>query len=320
MYYLGACVILAHGERLFKWLRSLLRSADWFVLSGSGRVVRVNALLFKISLARLVMSRMSRDRASFGWVLSFAILVGCCGISTHFVGCTTSEVSEVPQTPGDSSPDKPQAKGDGPATFKGRVEFHGEVPPTYKISVTKDIEVCGAAGVEQRDIQLGVDKGLLNAVVELVGIAEPEGGWNWQTPVEGYAIRQKGCQFEPFLTVMPNGAELKIFNDDPIGHNVNTPAFNELQAGGAEPVVKTIDSRAPIRVQCNVHSWMQAWLYTVDSPYYAVTDADGKFAIPNVPPGKYRVNVWHPAGIKSPRLRVQFDPGAVVTETIVIEQ
>ncbi|HAY80462.1 MAG TPA: hypothetical protein DCY79_11695 [Planctomycetaceae bacterium] len=273
-------------------------------------------LLFKAQLVSLRMSTSPQNRVPVGWVL---LCVGCCWVGVGLLGCTSSEVSDTPQAPIDSATQEAAVSGEGPATFTGQVTFLGEVPPPYKISVTKDVEVCGVAGVEQRDIQLGADQGLQNAVVEIVGVAEPDGGWNWDAPEDGYVLRQKGCQFQPFLTVLPNGAELKIYNDDPVGHNVNTPSFNELQAGGGEPVVKTIDSRAPIRVQCNVHSWMQAWLFTVDSPYYAVTDADGKFEISDIPPGKYRVNVWHPAGIKPPRLRMQFDPGAVVTETIAIE-
>jgi hypothetical protein len=47
-----------------------------------------------------------------------------------------------------------------------------------------------------------------------------------------------------------------------------------------------------IRVKCNIHSWMKAWIGVVDHPYFAVTGMDGTFAIRNVPPGSYTIAAW----------------------------
>ena len=47
-----------------------------------------------------------------------------------------------------------------------------------------------------------------------------------------------------------------------------------------------------IRVKCNIHSWMHAWIGVVDSPYFAVTGSDGKFDLTNLPPGNYTIEAW----------------------------
>ncbi len=48
-----------------------------------------------------------------------------------------------------------------------------------------------------------------------------------------------------------------------------------------------------LKYQCDVHPWMFAWVSIFDHPYFSVSDADGKFTIKNVPPGKYTVEAVH---------------------------
>jgi hypothetical protein len=47
-----------------------------------------------------------------------------------------------------------------------------------------------------------------------------------------------------------------------------------------------------IRVKCNIHPWMKAWIGVVDNPYFGVTKADGTFDFKNVPPGTYTLEAW----------------------------
>ena len=93
-------------------------------------------------------------------------------------------------------------------------------------------------------------------------------------------------------------------NSDAILHNVHG---NALRAG--EPVVTAFNVATPIqgqkvpvslgkpgliRLQCDAgHTWMNAWIYVFDHPYYAVTDAGGKFVIADVPAGEHVVELWH---------------------------
>ena len=47
-------------------------------------------------------------------------------------------------------------------------------------------------------------------------------------------------------------------------------------------------------MQCGFHAYMESWGLVVDNPYYALTDQSGRFEIGNIPPGKYKMVVWHP--------------------------
>jgi hypothetical protein len=53
--------------------------------------------------------------------------------------------------------------------------------------------------------------------------------------------------------------------------------------------------RLPVILTCTMHGWMEGWLRVFDHPYYAITDADGRFEIPLAPAGRWRLTVWHEA-------------------------
>ena len=48
-----------------------------------------------------------------------------------------------------------------------------------------------------------------------------------------------------------------------------------------------------VKITCDVHAWMSAWIWVSPHPYIAVTGADGSYKIAGVPPGQYRLEVWH---------------------------
>ncbi|MBI5776877.1 MAG: carboxypeptidase regulatory-like domain-containing protein [Nitrospirae bacterium] len=47
-------------------------------------------------------------------------------------------------------------------------------------------------------------------------------------------------------------------------------------------------------MQCGFHAYMESWALVVDHPYYAITGQDGRFEIGDIPPGTYKVTIWHP--------------------------
>jgi len=47
-----------------------------------------------------------------------------------------------------------------------------------------------------------------------------------------------------------------------------------------------------VRIDCDLHTWMRAWVVVTEHPFYAVTEANGEFVIDNVPPGKYTLKIW----------------------------
>jgi len=99
---------------------------------------------------------------------------------------------------------------------------------------------------------------------------------------------------------------LIVKNSDPVLHNVhlnptvpenekaNEALINTAQMpNGADLTYSFVKPEKFLKFQCDVHPWMFAWVTVVDSPYYAVSGADGKFVIKNVPPGKYTVAADH---------------------------
>jgi hypothetical protein len=118
-------------------------------------------------------------------------------------------------------------------------------------------------------------------------------------------IDQPCCVFEPRVLGMRVGQDLVIKNSAPIPHNTymnggsQGPNINPLIASKGQFVLeaKKIKPRSiPIMYSCSIHGWMKGYIGVFDHPYFAVSDADGKFTIKNAPAGKYRLMVWHEQG------------------------
>lgn len=111
-------------------------------------------------------------------------------------------------------------------------------------------------------------------------------------------IVQQGREFKPYLTIVQTGTAIDFPNKDPIKHHIYSfsPAKTfeiKLYAGKpANPVV--FDKAGSIALGCNIHDWMEAFVLVVDTPYFARSDAHGRAVVDRVPPGRYRLRLWHP--------------------------
>ena len=80
-------------------------------------------------------------------------------------------------------------------------------------------------------------------------------------------------------------------------HNVHGLPFanREFNFGifKGQAMQRTFAKPEIFKVKCDVHGWMAAWIGVFDHPYFAMTDADGRFTIKGLPPGKYTLEVWH---------------------------
>jgi hypothetical protein len=180
----------------------------------------------------------------------------------------------------------------GGGSIEGRIIYNGPVE-TRKIIPNKDVETCGGIR-EESLIQVGPDHAVENAVVYLQDVAK---GKAWPPPGKTPELDNIKCEFVPHVQVIPAG-KLDVVNKDPVLHNSHgyygkRTAFNMAQPNEGQ-VIETDLSRAGIvRVDCDVHGWMEGWVYVVDNPYYAITGPDGKFNITDVPPGKYKLVAVH---------------------------
>jgi hypothetical protein len=90
-----------------------------------------------------------------------------------------------------------------------------------------------------------------------------------------------------------------VKNSDATLHNVhslakNTKGFNVAQPKQGMKMTQTFDkAEVMVKVTCEVHSWMNAWIGVLDHPFYAVSDDKGSFTIKNLPAGDYELEAWH---------------------------
>jgi plastocyanin len=178
-------------------------------------------------------------------------------------------------------------------TITGVVTLAGPAPTPALLVVSKDKDVCGAHPLHDQSLVVGAHRGIANAVVTLSGIKRGEP----LTPLTNVMFDQKGCEYIPHVIAFPAGSTIEIANSDGILHSIHTestinPVVDMAQPGFKKIITVTIAKPEVIKVTCDAHNWMEGWWYATGNPYYAVTGSDGKYAIKNVPPGSYTLEVW----------------------------
>jgi len=184
----------------------------------------------------------------------------------------------------------------GGGTITGTVKFAGDVPEVRMLNINKDLEVCGHGPLPSEAIVVSADKAVKNAVISISGISK---GKKFDRSGGNSTIDQKGCVFIPHVTIVPLGSTVDLLNSDDVMHNLHTwsirnTAFNEGVAGGGK-LAKTFKYPETIKITCDVHKWMSAWLIVQSNPYYTVTDATGNYRLEGVPAGTYTVQAWQEA-------------------------
>jgi len=118
------------------------------------------------------------------------------------------------------------------------------------------------------------------------------------------------CRFVPHVQTASVGQTLVIKNSDPILHTAHAffqgqPHFNVgLYPGSIKR--KSLVSAGVVAIRCEVHPWMQAYILVSEHPYHAVTDAFGEYEIREVPPGTYRLKMWHETlGVETKEVEVR---------------
>jgi len=178
-------------------------------------------------------------------------------------------------------------------TIKGKVVFQGAVS-MKKIIPTKDKEVCGGIR-EEPEVVVGADKGVQDAIVY---VKKVEKGKAWEKFARTPELVNRECRFVPHVQALPVGSNVVVVNDDPVLHNTHSflgrlTVFNLALPIKGQRIERPLKREGLVRVECDAHGWMLAWIYVAENPYYAVTQKDGTFSITDVPPGSYTVVAWH---------------------------
>lgn len=133
---------------------------------------------------------------------------------------------------------------------------------------------------------------------------------NWMTPLpihpdlkeapqKAIEIDQPNCAFIPHAVALREGQMLLAKNSSPVSHNIKWTGVKQANQGnvtlpaGKSFAIKLEPERLPIRLECNIHPWMNARAGVYKHPYFAITDADGNFTIKNAPAGTYRLMVYN---------------------------
>ena len=214
-------------------------------------------------------------------------------LSAFLSACGSESVPEQTKAPAIPEVRVEAARNEGSyGAISGLVVFDGSIPKPRKISVNKDLEVCGKESASE-DLVISVDRGIRWAVVSLENL-------DARTPIKPDAsvLDQKGCRFVPHVVIVPNGGRVDIKNSDGILHNFHTFSESNSPINKAQPKFKKVMTEEfgiPefVKVACDVHSWMSGWIIVTKHPWYAVTDKKGKFKLENVPAGKHLLRVWH---------------------------
>lgn len=184
------------------------------------------------------------------------------------------------------------------SSIAGRVTLRGTPPPEKPITFDPMCARLNPAPVTTRHYVVGTEGGLANVFVYIKAGARASKVTQAAIPL----LDNINCQFEAYLMGVRAGQPFHIRNSDPTPHNVH--ALPKV-AGNREfnmglPVTGTTQQKifdkaeVLVQIKCDVHPWMFAYIGVVDHPWFAVTDADGNFALPaGLPPGEYTLAARH---------------------------
>jgi plastocyanin len=222
--------------------------------------------------------------------LSSLVLVSSLGV---MAACGSKEVPAAPPTGGGKHVDAASA-----GSLSGTVVLSGTPPPVEMIRMNTD-PVCAQTGASSpsESVIVGASGAVKNAFVYVKDGLDP--AYSFDVPTAAVVLDQQGCRYTPHVVGVRVGQPIDIVNSDDTLHNVHAMPMTNQEFNQGQPVkgfrmTKTFTApEVMVRFVCNVHGWMRAWVGVMAHPYFAVTDENGAFKIPNLPPGTYTIGVWH---------------------------
>lgn len=179
-----------------------------------------------------------------------------------------------------------------------------DVPIRFKKGdpTVKDGAVCAAADIPDDSLVVNpANNGIANVFIYLRKAPKDIHPDVKSSPPEKLLFDQVGCRFLPHGLTVRVSQPVQCVNSDAVAHNIHT---NPIAGSGANFIVQPNDKvgrdvkfdlaeALPMKVVCDIHSWMDAYRLVTEHPYVAVTDADGKFKTENLPVGEHSFRVWH---------------------------
>ena len=224
---------------------------------------------------------------------SLLLTAACGGGGSQPGGTSQPAPASTPAPPAAAAP----AAGSGNGVISGRVLFEGQAPAQERIQMDADA-VCQKAHTSPvySEVVTVNDNGTLRDVFVYVK-AGVQG--SHPTPSETVTFDQKGCHYTPHVFGVMAGQQIKILNSDDTLHNVHALPANSSQFNIAMPkflkekVVSFENPEVMVRVKCEVHPWMGAWIGVLNHPFHGVSDSTGAFSLKGLPAGTYTIEAWH---------------------------
>lgn len=181
--------------------------------------------------------------------------------------------------------------------LKGQFVYDGTVPEKKAIQ---------APGVNLKepiyDETLAVDaksKGVANIVIYVRTKDVKVHPDYAKTDKDSVQYDNNNFRFQPRVLTLRLSQTLELTNSDAVSHNSNfQPILDEginplITAGGKVQYKANREQTIPMPVGCNIHPWMKGYILSRKTPYAAVTNAEGKFEIKNLPAGDLDFQLWH---------------------------
>ncbi len=190
----------------------------------------------------------------------------------------------------------PVAGQGGGGTIVGHVHYMGPTPVNPLIRMGADPR-CNKLYVGKRPTApifvVGADGAMANVLATLEG-SFPD----TPVPTTPVVLDQKDCMYAPRVLGARIGQTLRVTNQDPTAHNSHSLSkagnnFNTTQLIKGPPFEVKLKAGEILRIMCDSHAWMTAYIGIMDNPYFGVSGTDGTFTINNVPSGKQMVKAWH---------------------------
>lgn len=181
---------------------------------------------------------------------------------------------------------------------------------------TPRLTAAGAVAVTVTD-----NKGapVADAVVSLVPLDAPA---TFTPPPAPVVVAQQGQEFDPYVTVITPGTRVNFPNQDNIRHQVyslsKTKPFEIPLYGPGTEQSLLFERPGIVALGCNIHDWMSAYIVIVETPHFQKTPATGLARVADLPPGRYRLDVWHPRLAGESRREVVITAADSATQTISV--
>lgn len=184
------------------------------------------------------------------------------------------------------------------AVLTAKVAFEGQAPAPEKIKMDADpkCKLSHPEGFESDEVLVNANGTLKNVFVY---VKEGLQGKTFESPKTPVTFNQIGCHYTPKVFGIQTNQPLEILNSDDTLHNVHALPANSQQFNLGMPIKgmklkKTFAKpEVMVKVKCEVHPWMRAYIGVVDNPFYGTTADEGSVQLKDLPPGDYVIEAWH---------------------------